>query len=204
MTQFSDERGAELRQLFFETSQELLQALNDDALKLEKNPDDPETVRGIRRTVHTLKGDAAACGFRELSELAHELEDALAMEHSSAPVSMAEIAFTAADAFEAILVSYRGNLAPPSPEPLRKMIRALTDEADILLAAGEHKNTLRAENSHRLDRSRATAHPQRAQPGPSRVSGCRLTRSAVRHADCGAPARNECPCGNRPGTGCPP
>jgi len=38
----SDERGAELRELFFETSQELLQALNEESLKLEKNPGDEE------------------------------------------------------------------------------------------------------------------------------------------------------------------
>ena len=63
MTLFSDERGGELRELFFETAQELLQALNDDALKLEKAPKDAEIIRSIRRTVHTLKGDAAACGF---------------------------------------------------------------------------------------------------------------------------------------------
>jgi chemotaxis protein histidine kinase CheA len=49
-----DERGAELRELFFETSQELLQALNEETLKLEKNPGDEEIVRTIRRTVHTL------------------------------------------------------------------------------------------------------------------------------------------------------
>ena len=88
MTNFSDERGAELRELFFETAQELLQALNDEALKLEKNPNDTETVRSIRRVVHTLKGDAAACGFRELSELAHEFEDALAVE-TAASLSLA-------------------------------------------------------------------------------------------------------------------
>ena len=76
MTQFSDERGGELRELFFETAQELLQSLNEEALKLEKNPGDAETVRSIRRIVHTLKGDAAACGYRELSESAHEVEDA--------------------------------------------------------------------------------------------------------------------------------
>ncbi len=34
MTQFSDERGAEMRELFFETAQELLQSLNEEALKL--------------------------------------------------------------------------------------------------------------------------------------------------------------------------
>ncbi|MFZ0318796.1 MAG: Hpt domain-containing protein, partial [Candidatus Sulfotelmatobacter sp.] len=64
MTDLPDERGAELRELFFETSQELLQALNEESLKLEKNPGDEEIVRSIRRTVHTLKGDSAACGLR--------------------------------------------------------------------------------------------------------------------------------------------
>ena len=60
MNQVPDERGGEMRDLFFETAQELLQSLNDDALKLEKTPKDPEIIRSIRRTVHTLKGDAAA------------------------------------------------------------------------------------------------------------------------------------------------
>ena len=49
MTRFSDERGAELRELFFETAQELLQSLNEEALKLEKHPGDAEVVRSIRR-----------------------------------------------------------------------------------------------------------------------------------------------------------
>ena len=128
MTQFSDERGAELRQLFFETSQELLQALNQDALSLEKDPTDLETVRSIRRTVHTLKGDAAACGFpRNQANWRTEAEgraragDSIGLFH----LTGSEVAFTAADAFEAMLVSYRGNLVPPSAEPLRKMIREL-------------------------------------------------------------------------------
>jgi len=85
MTNVPDERGLELRELFFETSQELLQALNDEALKLEKKPGDEEIVRVIRRTVHTLKGDSAACGLRELSELAHQFEDALSLEGTATP-----------------------------------------------------------------------------------------------------------------------
>ena len=80
MSHPSNDRTTELRELFFETSQELLQALNEEAMKLEKKPGDSELVRSIRRTVHTLKGDSAACGFRELSELAHDLEDVLALE----------------------------------------------------------------------------------------------------------------------------
>ncbi len=126
MTLFSDERGAELRQLFFESAQELLQMLNEEALKLEQQPGDLEIVRSIRRVVHTLKGDAAACGLRELSEAAHELEDALALEHFSAEFSLVELAFTAADTFEAMLAAYQQNVAPPDAGPLQKMIKALS------------------------------------------------------------------------------
>ena len=107
MTNSSDERGAELRDLFYETSQELLQALNDQALKLEKKPGDEEIVRVIRRTVHTLKGDSAACGLRELSELAHEFEDALSLEGASTQAAVAEIAFGAADVFTDMIAAYR-------------------------------------------------------------------------------------------------
>jgi two-component system, chemotaxis family, sensor kinase CheA len=125
MTQFSDERGAEMRELFFETAQELLQSLNEEALKLERKPADAELVRSIRRIVHTIKGDAAACGFRELSNAAHELEDVLALESASSFGSLAEVAFTAADTFGAMLTAYRRKGKLPSSAPLAKMIREL-------------------------------------------------------------------------------
>jgi two-component system chemotaxis sensor kinase CheA len=122
-----DERVAELRDLFFESAQELLQALNDSALRLEKNPQDLETVREIRRTVHTLKGDAAACSFRELSEAAHELEDALATEQVPAGASLADVAFAAADTFNHMLSAYRKHKKPAAAENLHKMIRKLAE-----------------------------------------------------------------------------
>jgi two-component system chemotaxis sensor kinase CheA len=125
MSPFTDDRGAEMRELFFETSQELLQSLNDDALRLEKSPQDAEIVRSIRRTVHTLKGDAAACGLRELSELAHRLEDALAADAVQSGVSLAELGFTAADVFSAMLAAYRHQAAMPETSSLEQLIGAL-------------------------------------------------------------------------------
>jgi two-component system chemotaxis sensor kinase CheA len=125
VTEFPDERAAELKELFFETAAELLQSLNEETLKLEKNPGDLEAVRTIRRIVHTLKGDSAAVGYRELSELAHELEDAFALEAGGAHTSLAEVAFAAADSFSAMLSCYRDGTKPPSAEPVRKMIRKL-------------------------------------------------------------------------------
>src|SRR5579863_1033875 len=143
MTNSPDERGAELRELFFETSQELLQALNEEALKLEKKPGDEEIVRGIRRTVHTLKGDSAACGLRELSELAHQFEDALSLEETATQAAVAEIAFTAADVFTAMIAAYRKGTKLPGTASLRKKIQELT-----ALPAGKktrRKKTAKAE-----------------------------------------------------------
>src|SRR5947207_14362862 len=96
-----------MRELFFETSQELLQSLNDEALKLEKQPGDVEIVRSIRRIVHTLKGDAAASGFRELSNGAPALEDALALQSACTYSSLAEMSFTAADTLGDMIAAYR-------------------------------------------------------------------------------------------------
>jgi len=125
VTQFPDERAAELKQLFFETATELLQSLNEETLKLEKHPGDLETVRTIRRIVHTLKGDSAAVGYQELSELAHEFEDALALETSGEATALAEVAFAAADTFSAMLNCYRNGAKLPSSEPVRKLIRKM-------------------------------------------------------------------------------
>jgi len=126
MTDQSDDRGLELRELFFETSQELVQALNEEALKLEKTPGDEEIVRAIRRTVHTLKGDSAACGLRELSELAHQFEDALSVEGAAGQTAIAEIAFAAADLFSEMIVAYHGGEKVPESTGLKRRIQELT------------------------------------------------------------------------------
>ncbi|MGC1106749.1 MAG: chemotaxis protein CheA [Candidatus Acidiferrales bacterium] len=126
MNFFPDERAAELRELFFETAQELLQELNEAGLALETHPQDAEIIRRVRRVVHTLKGDSAACGFRELSTLAHEMEDALGPSAVHAMQSSAvDVIFTAADTFQAMLAAYRMNVSPPSGEELREHIRRI-------------------------------------------------------------------------------
>src|SRR5258708_6723200 len=57
-----EDRNAELRALFFETANELLQSLNESGLELEARPAAEEIIRSVRRAVHTLKGDSAASG----------------------------------------------------------------------------------------------------------------------------------------------
>jgi two-component system chemotaxis sensor kinase CheA len=115
----------ELRQLFFETAGELVQRLNDEAMQLEKSPGDEETARSLRRTVHTLKGDSAACGFRELSELAHEFEDVLTAGNKGMEAQVPAIALRAADGFAGLLEAYQQGTKLPSIQSLRQEIASL-------------------------------------------------------------------------------
>ncbi|HWC17222.1 MAG TPA: chemotaxis protein CheA [Terriglobales bacterium] len=126
MSFFSEERQFELRELFFETASELLQALNEQGLKLEQRPADAELIREVRRTVHTLKGDSAACGFEELSTLAHQLEDVLTPEVAAGSKGkLVEIVLKAADLVEAMLMAYREGSPQPSTAELREMMRSV-------------------------------------------------------------------------------
>ena len=128
MSGLPEDRNSELRALFFESANELLQSLNEAGLDLEANPSDEEVIRRVRRAVHTLKGDSAACGFHKLSELAHELEDVLALQiGQSAGPRLADIVLVAADNFGAMLSAYQRNAEPPSADSLRVMIRSLID-----------------------------------------------------------------------------
>ena len=129
MTFPSDEQASELRELFFESAEEILQRMNEAGLALEQHPGDVDQLREVRRAVHTLKGDSAACGYRQLSELAHGLEDVLtpelAQQHSGL---IAEVILTAADTFHEMLAAYRNNLQPPAGSALREHINRLLNK----------------------------------------------------------------------------
>jgi two-component system, chemotaxis family, sensor kinase CheA len=121
-----DDRASELRELFFESAAEILQNMNEAGLALEEHPADKENLRSVRRAVHTLKGDSAACGFRELSELAHELEDVLTPELAKENAALIpEVVLTAADTFHEMLAAYRDHLQPPDGVALRDHINRL-------------------------------------------------------------------------------
>jgi two-component system chemotaxis sensor kinase CheA len=127
-----DDRASELRELFFESAAEILQNMNEAGLALEERPADKENLRSVRRAVHTLKGDSAACGFRELSELAHELEDVLTPELAEENAALIpEVVLTAADTFHEMLAAYRDHLQPPDGGALRDHINRLLHKSAV-------------------------------------------------------------------------
>ena len=165
MTRLPEDRSAELRALFFESANELLQSLNEAGLELEARPTDESVIRRVRRSVHTLKGDSAACGFHKLSELAHELEDVLtAHVAATRGAQLANVVLAAADSFEAMLAAYQRRTDPPAMEALHTMIRALllgaapaevamaqTQEVPAVFAWSEYEQLMISEAVHRGD-----------------------------------------------------
>lgn len=63
--------------MFIDESKEHLQAMNENMLALEQNPEDMSIVQTIFRSAHTLKGMSATMGFMDLSSLTHEMENVL-------------------------------------------------------------------------------------------------------------------------------
>jgi two-component system chemotaxis sensor kinase CheA len=68
----------ELIGAFLEESEENLNQLDLDLVTLEANPNDPELLGRIFRTMHTIKGTCGFLAFSNLEALAHAGEDVLA------------------------------------------------------------------------------------------------------------------------------
>src|SRR6202051_4152820 len=145
-------------------------------MHLEKSPGDAETARSLRRTVHTLKGDSAACGFRELSELAHQFEDVLSFENSASAPLVPEIALRAADVFAGLLEAYRKGTKLPSIQSLRADIARLANPSP----SGRAKST--GKKKARKTAARKTRLSEYEQLSVSRAlaEGKRLQHVTVR------------------------
>lgn len=63
--------------MFIDESKEHLQAINENLLLLENQPQEISIVQHIFRSAHTLKGMSATMGFKDLASLTHEMENVL-------------------------------------------------------------------------------------------------------------------------------
>lgn len=67
----------EYTELFLEESEDQIEELNANLLKLEKDQSNPQTINDIFRAAHSLKSSAAFVGLYNLSDLAHKMENLL-------------------------------------------------------------------------------------------------------------------------------
>lgn len=69
----------ELIKDFLQESTENLDRLDQDFVKLESEPDNPELLKSIFRTIHTIKGTCGFLGFTKLEALTHAGESLLSL-----------------------------------------------------------------------------------------------------------------------------
>ena len=63
--------------IFRDEAEEHIEQLNLGLLALENNPGDPEIIREIARSAHTLKGSSKLMGFDDINVVAHQMEELL-------------------------------------------------------------------------------------------------------------------------------
>lgn len=74
---FFEDTTKEDLELFLQETEEQLQLLDDDILKLERENVTRELLEGIFRSAHTIKGSSAMLGYQEMSVIAHAMENVL-------------------------------------------------------------------------------------------------------------------------------
>ncbi len=67
----------EMLEIFGEEAEELIQNIRANLERLEKDTNQKEALLEVRRSAHTLKGSAGIVGLKELSQVAHRVEDLL-------------------------------------------------------------------------------------------------------------------------------
>ena len=78
-------------EMFLDESQEHLQAVNDNLLKLENQPQELAIVEEIFRSAHTLKGMAATMEYTDIASLTHQMENVLDLIRKSEMAVTTEI-----------------------------------------------------------------------------------------------------------------
>ena len=67
----------EYTEIFLEESEDQIEELNGNLLKLESDHSNPDIINDIFRAAHSLKSSAAFVGLLNLSDLAHKMENLL-------------------------------------------------------------------------------------------------------------------------------
>jgi two-component system chemotaxis sensor kinase CheA len=73
----SDNEFKDLKKVFYTQAYEIVDDLQDSVLRLETNSKDDNTVKAIKRYIHTLKGDSNSFGLTSIGTLCHKIEDVL-------------------------------------------------------------------------------------------------------------------------------
>ncbi|TAL09065.1 MAG: hypothetical protein EPO02_11165, partial [Nitrospirae bacterium] len=132
---------AEVLEFFVPEAQEYLEAITDCLLKLEKAPEDKDTIHKLFRAAHTLKGSAFTVGFQVIGDMTHYMEDIMGgiregrMQVTS---ELTDVFFRAVDEVRLLLGREQGKLAEMRREfdpIMRRLLQASSGKGEKAPAA---------------------------------------------------------------------
>ena len=140
-------------EMFLDESREHLQAVNDNILQLEKQPDNLDLVNEIFRSAHTLKGMAATMGYEDITSLTHKMENVLDMIRNhqlTVSTAIIDIVFLAIEYLEDMVNAIsEGNDGKKDVTGLVQQLDQI--EKGEIQTALPKQNTVKEENSLNYD-----------------------------------------------------
>jgi len=142
-----------LKETFYQEADDILNNLDELLLQLENNPGDRETIDGVFRNMHTLKGSSGIFEFHSVERLAHACEDLLDFmrKEDAGEVSsekMIDTLFVGLDQIKDMLSSIQSGADPSTEyEGTVKQIRTLLPKKE---AQQIQVNTLRDPGVNRI------------------------------------------------------
>ena len=115
--------------------------LNNALLALEADPEDDEAMDDVFRVAHTLKGNAAAMGFEDVSSFGHALEDLLDAirrgERTVTPEVM-DLLFEGVDIVEAMVAEIAdGGDVVTDPSDVERRLREMEERGMLSEGGGD-------------------------------------------------------------------
>ena len=122
---------SQFHEIFFEEARENLDLMEKLLITFSPTSADDETLNGIFRCAHSVKGGAATFGFADVVALTHQMESLLdRLRRHEIPFggTMVEVLLESADISRALLARHEGVLecAPPDTADLIQRLSALT------------------------------------------------------------------------------
>ncbi len=170
------ELDEEMLEIFATEAEELVRGINTNLKTLENSPNDREALLEIRRNAHTLKGSAGIVGLKNLSQVAHRVEDLLdylAENDIDADERMFELLLTATDCFGVLAIG------ESSPQISAKISRIYESCDDILASLKKKTSEVPAVSQPDPQLKTAATNNQAALGNPIQVPPAQ-NRSIVR------------------------
>jgi two-component system chemotaxis sensor kinase CheA len=123
------------RAAFVAEAEDGITDLNNALLALEADPEDAEAMDDVFRVAHTLKGNAAAMGYEDVSDFGHALEDLLdAVRQGDREVTpeLMDLLFEGVDTVEAMVseIADTGEVAT-DPSDLESRLREMEEHGTV-------------------------------------------------------------------------